>query len=385
MSQKVVTSKNNLKQYPVVASLDIHDKNIYLFTGDVLTGEILADCNILGGYRAVETILDRLNLKKKIMVICEAGGHGFAPYRYFTKSGYACTIIAPSSIPKRNKMNKTDRHDAIDNFNYHVSGLLRYVTIPGETDEDTRECLRYRYQTIWNITREKQKIQALLKRHGLKFDLTKSFWTQKHFQWLKSVQLPASTRMVLDQKLKYLDDADAHLLKIDKSLDETFEKSVSYKSLAQAYQYIPGIGRVSAMTLVLEGLDLNRFPHPNAFMNYVGLFPGKLSSSTRDPALRITKAGNRYLRYCIVGAAKYFRDRRLVFTKKQIAQLPEPVQSFTENLEDRLCSRYRNLCAAGKKSNVAKVAVARELCGFIWELAVKIFPDIKKAEIKNAA
>jgi hypothetical protein len=199
------------------------------------------------------------------------------------------------------------------------------------------------------------------------------------------VQLPVCTRLVLDQKLNFLDDADNQMAILDKCLDDIFKNNPSYDSLSESYRHIPGIGRVGALTLVLEGLDLNRFPHPNAFMNYVGLFPGKLSSSTRDPALRITKAGNRYLRYCIVGAAKFYRDRRLVLTKNEINKFPEPVRSFIQHLEDRLCCRYRNLVMVGKKSNVAKVAVARELCGFIWEMAVKIIPQMKCTELKKAA
>ncbi|EFJ1158538.1 IS110 family transposase, partial [Escherichia coli] len=38
--------------------------------------------------------------------------------------------------------------------------------------------------------------------------------------------------------------------------------------------------------------------------------------------------------------------------------------------QQRLCSRYRALTAKGKKSQVAITAVARELTGFMWDIAL---------------
>jgi transposase len=37
--------------------------------------------------------------------------------------------------------------------------------------------------------------------------------------------------------------------------------------------------------------------------------------------------------------------------------------------QQRLCFRYRSLLAKGKKSQVAITAVARELIGFMWDIA----------------
>jgi hypothetical protein len=35
----------------------------------------------------------------------------------------------------------------------------------------------------------------------------------------------------------------------------------------------------------------------------------------------------------------------------------------------RLCRRYRKLLARGKQKNIAVIAVARELAGFIWDIS----------------
>ena len=44
-------------------------------------------------------------------------------------------------------------------------------------------------------------------------------------------------------------------------------------------------------------------------------------------------------------------------------------QRFFFKMQNRLVTRYKHLKAKGKHSNKARVAVARELCGFLWEYA----------------
>jgi transposase len=358
-------------RYPIVASLDVHDDSIYDYTIDTQTGEVLADCNILGGYKQVLAMLEKTAAKEKTMVLYEAGSHGFAPYRFFTRHGYACKLIAPTSIPHRAVRRKTDPDDAAENFHYHVSGLLRYVSVPTDVDEDAREALRYRFQLGWNITKEKQRIQALLKRYGLKYELGKTSWTDTFYKWLKSIETSVMCRTVLNMRLEAISTLESEMKKLDKSLDDLFVGMQSHRDLLEIFKYVPGIARVGAMVLVLEGGDLRRFPHPYAFMSYVGLFPGKRSSGGKDPSMRITKAGNSYLRYIIVGAAKFYADRRTLLSAHQIEKLPEGVRLVIKRCQDRLNSRYKDLTRKGMNSKKAKVAIARELCGFLWELAVK--------------
>jgi len=146
-------------------------------------------------------------------VILEAGNHGFSSYRKLSKAGYHCKLIAPSSRPQRGKEQKTDRDDAINNLHYHLSGLLSYVWVPNIEDEATRECLRHRYRQIWNITKQKQRINSFTKRYGLEFTLTKSNWTVTHYKWLRSVSLVQTARFVLDEMLSDLNEQENRLQK----------------------------------------------------------------------------------------------------------------------------------------------------------------------------
>ena len=277
------------------------------------------------------------------MILYEASNYGFYPYRLFKKHGYVCKIIAPNSIPQKKNLKKTDRYNAIENANYHISGLLRYVHIPTENDEQSREVLRYRYQQICKIVKQKQYIQAFTKRHGLIYDLTVSYWTKKHYKWLNTVELPTIARNLLDLKLSFLSELEEQLKKLDKILDDIFKNDETYKRLIRLYSLIRGVGRVNGMTIVLEGQDLKRFPNPSALMSYTGLVPGKHSSGTSDPHLRITKSGNKFFRTALVGIAKMYRDKRTLRTRKELKGIAEPLRSFLERCQTRLNARYKHL------------------------------------------
>lgn len=369
-----------LRKHPIVYSIDTHDNSSYGYMVDTSTGEILDDCNIVGKISALVKYIEKHHnaRKEKMIIIFEAGPLGFAPYRALTKAGCNCRMIAPSSIPRQSKRQKTDRRDAIDNLHYFTAGSLRFVTVPDEGDVQAREWLRYRQELNHRITRQKQRILSFLKRNGCEYSETKTNWTKTHLKWLHSTTLPNWTRQLLDIELDHLDYYEEQLTKIDNVLNTFFESNAMYNQLSQVFQCVAGIGRLGAMTMVLEAGDLSRFHHPNALMNFFGLVPQKYASGTSDPALHITKAGNTYVRLALVTAARAYRDRRLLRSKKFIESLPLPLQEFIRRLQDRLYNRYHDLKQKGKHGNKAKCAIARELCGFLWELITVVLPQVNQ-------
>lgn len=359
--------KSLIDQMPFTVSLDIHDQSTWIHAVNMSTGELLLDTRVNGHFSKVLRHLKRLGPKNKILVIYEAGPHGFAPYRFLHKHGFSAKVIAPVSIPNRNRPDKTDRNDAIDNLRLYHGGYLSFVAVPDEAMEQARDCLRYRVQTVWGIAREKQRLLSLIKRLGLTYTLTKSNWTKAHYKWLSTVEVSACTRTVMNAHLENILQMEIQCQSIEKSLDEFFESHPLYASWLAGYMAIRGIGKVYAMTMVLEGGDLTRFRHPNQIMKWAGLIPGKRQSGSSDPSLRITKAGNKFLRCAIVGAARAYQDARHLYSCRQIKQMPELEQKFFEKMQARLTHTYRKLRARGKHGNKARVAVAREMCGFLWE------------------
>ena len=101
------------EKHPIQISLDVHEDSTRIFALDMTTGEVKKDINVQGHYKKLMRHIQALGNPEEMMIIYEAGCHGFSPYRFFTKKHYACKVIAPSSIPRRSGDQKTDRDDAI--------------------------------------------------------------------------------------------------------------------------------------------------------------------------------------------------------------------------------------------------------------------------------
>lgn len=74
---------------------------------------------------------------------------------------------------------------------------------------------------------------------------------------------------------------------------------------AQQLQQVAGVGPVTSLAYVLTLEDPGRFGKSRMVGPYVGLTPRRDQSGSTDKQLRITKAGNRYLRKLLVGCAHY--------------------------------------------------------------------------------
>ena len=70
-------------------------------------------------------------------------------------------------------------------------------------------------------------------------------------------------------------------------------------------QQVDGVGWVTALTYLVVVQSPERFPNSRVVASYLGLCPKQQQSGDSDPQLRITKAGDRYLRTLLVGSAHY--------------------------------------------------------------------------------
>ena len=72
-----------------------------------------------------------------------------------------------------------------------------------------------------------------------------------------------------------------------------------------------------------------------------------------------------------------YMDYRCLYSNKQLKQFTQPVADFIQACQKRLHGRAKNLAAKGKHVNKVRCALARELCGFVWEYVVKVLPQLE--------
>jgi len=142
----------------------------------------------------------------------------------------------------------------------------------------------------------------------------------------------------------------------------------------KALQALRGISLIVAATLAAELGDLRRFERPGQLMAYLGLIPSEHSSGDKVKHGAITKSGNGHVRKALVEAAQAYRlpARKSRILLKRQENVPEAIRKISWKAQCRLCSRYTRLIAKGKKANVVKTAIARELAGFSWAIAQEL-------------
>ena len=159
-------------------------------------------------------------------------------------------------------------------------------------------------------------------------------------------------------------------MRLDKRIEE-LAAGEEYAENVHKLSCLLGIKTQSALSVLTETGDFNRFGSAQQYASYLGLVPGEDSSGKDQARLGITKAGNRHLRMLLVEAAQNYGRGKPGYKSKQLKKRqegnPPEVIAYADKANERLRRKYyRMVLSYNKRTNVAKVAVARELACFIW-------------------
>jgi transposase len=94
------------------------------------------------------------------------------------------------------------------------------------------------------------------------------------------------------------------------------------------YELFPGIATVTAQTLAFELGDMKRFENAHQVVRYIGVTPGMHQSANKNPNLSITKGGNAFARRMVISASKFYGDLRYLYSAKELAAMPQPLQTL---------------------------------------------------------
>jgi transposase len=280
-------------------------------------------------------------------------------------------VIAPSLIPKRpGVQRKHDKYDASELARLYRSGDLTAVRIPSEAEERVRDVVRCRETFQREILKSRHYILKFLARRGFVYrDGTN--WCTPHLRWLEHLTTEQSPLAPADRLVfrEYHGLLQFKLQRRDE-LDREIERLAELPSLApmvKRLQCFRGIALQGAMVLATELVDWRRFERPTQLAAYLGLVPREDSSGDRERKGSITKAGNSHCRHVLVQAAWSYHHRPAtsVDLKRRQAGQPPAVIAHAWKAQQRLHARYTHL-AYRKQPQIAAVAVARELVGFLW-------------------
>jgi transposase len=325
---------------------------------------------------ALSKALSRLGKPQALQLVYEAGPCGYSLARQLRSHGYACEVIAPAKIARRpGDRIKTDRRDALLLARAARAGELVSVTIPDEADEAMRDLSRAREDAVRARLKARQQLKALLLRQAHRYS-GRSCWTAAHERYLASISFKYPAQDIAFAEYRSA-AREAHE-RVERLTDAMRSQLEHWRMrpVVQALMSLRGIDLITAVTLVAEIGDFKRFARAQELMGFLGLVPSEYSSGSSRSQGKITKTGNSHARRVLIEAAWNYRfPARLSepLQRRQEGQ-PQAVRQIAWRAQLRLAKRYRHLAARKLAVNKICVAIARELSGFVWDIARQVSP-----------
>jgi len=348
--------------------LDVHARSVAAAAIDGVTGE-LVQAKLTPSHEHIRAWLS--DLPGPVAVAYEAGPTGFGLSRALNATGIRCEVVAPSKLqrPSGDRV-KTDAKDAV-----HLARLLRLdeftaVSVPTVEQENARDLVRAREDARGDLMRARHRLSKLLLRQGIVYSGGNA-WTTRHDAWLRQQHFDAPAL-----QMTYESDYDAVLTvkarrdRLDAAIAVMAADS-EFTPLVHRLGCLRGVSTLTGFALAVEIGDWHRFTG-NTIGSFVGLVPSEYSSGSSRVQGSITKTGNTHVRRLLVESAWHHRSTyapgKVMRDRWDLATPAARVRGDAGNR--RLNARWDTFRARRKRHVVANVAIARELAGWCWSLAV---------------
>jgi len=350
--------------------LDVHAKSVVAGLISDESGELRV---LRAPHRTEELVRWVGQWDSPVRVAYEAGPTGFGLARALAQHGIGCVVAAPSLIA-RSPVGRTRKNDAADAE--HLARLLRAgelvaVRVPDVADEAARDLVRAREDARADLMRARHRLSKLLLRHGILYEDGRA-WTRAHDAWLRRIRLEHSAaRAAFDDAYGATLGAGIRRDTLDSEIAQ-MATDPRWAGVVGRLGCLRGVGTLTAFALCVEIGDWHRLSGATIGA-YLGLVPSESQSGARHARGPITKAGNSHARRLLVEAAWHHRAQlrtSAAIERRRSGQRPE-VRARAEAAGVRLHHRWYQLeHRRGVRSTIVATAVARELAGWCWSLAV---------------
>jgi len=264
-------------------------------------GEVVDEFGFWNSKKDIDDFIMRIeSFREEIVVAVESTGNLWIRLydsleergiRIVLSNPYKTRLIAEAKV-------KTDRIDARVLAQLLHANMLPSCYVPTPKQRDRRQFIRHRIELVKMRTEVKNRIHSLLDRHGLKCPC-KTLFSKDGLKWLRSLELGFTDDAVLRSDLALLSVLDEQI--------EFMEAKVAAVAVnderVRLLMTMPGLGYFGAFLLVAEICDINRFSSDKKLVSWAGLAPGIHQSGEVMVGGRITKQGNRLVRWVMVQAA----------------------------------------------------------------------------------
>ena len=177
----------------------------------------------------------------------------------------------------------------------------------------------------------------------------------RHIAWLNKLEseLDQMYGEILKEYLTSYEELESKIERFNARIEE-LEQDDCYKAQVSKLGCFIGIKTHTALSMIVETGDFNRFPNANSYAAFLGLPPGEHSSSTSVHRLSITKAGNSHCRTLLVESSGGICKGTVCHKSKalrarQASQKPDVI-AYADKTNTRLRSKYYRMMRHGKKT-----------------------------------
>ena len=356
--------------------LDVHARSVSAAAIDTLTGEVIQR-RLDGEYSHTIDLASRLAAEHgPLLITYEAGPTGFGLARELTAAGHRVQVAAPSKLARpAGQRVKTDRTDAMFLAECALNGTNTPVRIPTLAQEGARDLVRSRDDARTDLMAARHRLSKMLLRRGWVYP-GKTTWGPAHDAWLRALRREDVPALGTGATAAFDDayDTVTHTLARRDRLDTAIAALAAdseFTPVTARLSCLRGISTLTGFALAVEIGDWHRFTGAT-IASYLGLVPCEHSSGQTRTQGGITKTGNTHARRLLTEAAWQHKSpyRPGPALRAAWAKVPGDVATRADTGNRRLNRRWQTLASHHKRHTIANTAIARELAGWCWSLAV---------------
>ena len=262
--------------------------------------------------------------------------------------GHAVRLMPPSYVKAYLKRSKNDANDAAAICEAVTRPSMRFV--PTKSEEQQSGLMLHRTRQL--LVRQRTMLSNAIRGHMAELGIISAKGRNGTADLLRVIanaaddRIPPAARFCLEMLAGQYMTIAAEIGALDKRIHAWHRSCEDSRRLEE----IPGIGPIVATALVAEIGDWQQFRSGRNLAAWIGLVPKQHSTGGRERLGRITKQGNRYLRWLLVaGAMAVIRYARQRGTKRVwLARIMER-----------------------RPAKVAAVALANKIARMAWAIMVR--------------
>lgn len=236
-------------------------------------------------------------------------------------------------------MSKSDRKDAVWLGNLFLAGgdIFPGAYLAPPEVRRMRGLFRQRLLLVRMRVAVKNSVHGQLFRQGVVIDdeEVSDLFSMKGRRILAHLAMEDEEKGLLEKKLLVIDELTRHI----EGMDVELKKEIKEDGRAEILMSLPGVGEVTAYTMLAEIGEVERFANGRALAAYAGLLPLDRESAEKDFGKRTNRLCNRHLRWAMLEAVT-----------GAVRKSPR-----MRSLHSRVKAKHP------KQAGKARVAVAREL------------------------